>query len=200
MKEIERTKMLFHQFFLFCFPYYSYVFVFLLARQSTHLIQGQTIFDAGEAFDHPHEEGDEHIVNKEVCSKEDLPEEIIDSFDRCTNFIPVYRRLDLLRRCRAKVFNETTTKNDIRKAICFNATTEHLFNECMTEIKEREGRDIPPPNPLQTMDFMFCMKTIAVRRIKRIASITMDGCSSGIFMTTKAAATDNTQNQTETIN
>ena len=44
-----------------------------------------------DAFEHSHEEGDEHVVNKEVCSQQDLPSEAIAAYDRCTNFIPVYK-------------------------------------------------------------------------------------------------------------
>lgn len=125
--------------------------------------------DVGEAFDHAHEEGDEHIVNREVCSKEDLPDAVVDAFDRCTNFIPVYKKLNLLKRCRNKVFPNNESKNYIRKSICFNRTAEHEFNQCLMMIKgSEEGKLIPPPNPLQTMDFMFCMKTIAMRRVKKM--------------------------------
>ena len=197
LKPLSSIKMIFQHFFLFCFvsPFYSYLFVFLFVQQQPSLIQGQTEFNAGEAFDHAHEEGDEHVVNKEVCSKEDLPEEIIDSFDRCTNFIPVYQKLDLLRRCRDKVFKDThSTKNEIRKEICFNKTAEHLFNECMTQIKETEGSTIPPPNLLQTMDFLFCMKTIALQRMKSVVSVsTKDGCTSGALMSTNNAAVTESQ-------
>ena len=44
-----------------------------------------------DAFEHSHEEGDEHVVNREVCSSQDLPDETIAAYDRCTNFIPVYK-------------------------------------------------------------------------------------------------------------
>lgn len=124
--------------------------------------------DVGDAFDNTHEDGDEHIVNREICSKDDLPEEVVDAYDRCTNFIPVYKQLNLLTRCRSKVFPNHFSKNNIRKIICFNRTAEHEFNQCLTQIKgSEEGKNIPPPNPLQTMDFMFCMKTIALRRVRK---------------------------------
>ena len=143
--------------------------------------------DVGDAFDHAHEEGDEHIVNREVCSKEDLPDAIVDAFDRCTNFIPVYKKLNLLSRCRSKIFPNNPSKNFIRRSICFNQTIEHEFNQCLTEIKgSNEGKEIPPPNPLQTMDFMFCMKTIALRRVKKTTGNSI-GCQ------TIAIAGDNGQ-------
>ena len=178
--------------FMFTSPFYLFFFVFI-GFQAHPTVHGQSVspFDAGDAFDHPHEEGDEHVVNREVCSKEDLPDEIIDSFDRCTNFIPVYRQLNLLKRCRDKIFNGTNfSKNDIRKAVCFNSTMEHLFNGCMTEIKEAEGPMIQPPNPLQTMDFMFCMKTIAIKRMKNVVQVSSNdkGCESGFFVSTRVLA------------
>lgn len=127
--------------------------------------------DVGNAFDHAHEEGDEHIVNREVCSKDDLPNSLLDAFDRCTNFIPAYKKLDLLNRCRAKVFPGNLSKNSMRKSICFNRTIEHQFNQCLSEIKASdEAKLVPHPNAMQTMDFMFCMKTIAMRRSKKLTS------------------------------
>jgi hypothetical protein len=145
--------------------------------------------DVGEAFDEPHEEGDEHIVNREICSKDDLPEEVVDAYDRCTNFIPVYKQLNLLTRCRSKVFPGNLSKNSIRKIICFNRTAEHEFNQCLSQIKtSAEGKSIPPANPLQTMDFMFCMKTIALRRVRKTSS--NFGCQ------TIAIAGDNGKTQT----
>lgn len=54
--------------------------------------------DHGDAFEHSHEEGEheEHVVNKEVCSPQDLPSETMAAYDRCTNFIPVYKVCQIL--------------------------------------------------------------------------------------------------------
>lgn len=69
----------------------SLIVISLLCIVGKSLLFTSALPHMEEAFEFPHEEGDEHIVNREVCSKEDLPDAIIDAYDRCTNFIPVYR-------------------------------------------------------------------------------------------------------------
>lgn len=103
------------------------------------------------AFEYPHEEGDEHVVNAIVCSKEDLPQQVMDEFDRCAYFIPMYRQLNLLIRCRQEVFNGSDfTANQMRKELCFNRTIEHEFHMCMVRINASEGSRVPHASPLQT--------------------------------------------------
>lgn len=77
-----------------------------------------------------------------VCSEQDLPEEVLRDFDRCTKHIPAYRvsdcqvikwlafrycllqKLNLLERCRREVFGRDIDPNDQRKLLCGNETIE----------------------------------------------------------------------------
>lgn len=88
----------------------------------------------GDAFEHSHEEGDEHVVNKEVCSSQDLPEETIAAYDRCTNFIPVYKV------CRTNYFL-TSNGSTIYSRLSFGA---FLFFQKETQSSQEMPRSRVP--------------------------------------------------------
>lgn len=144
--------------FLYFHLYFYFVFCFLLPFPNFNSnyvhcrsITVATSTEAVSEFNYPHEQGDEHVVNSIVCSKEDLPQDVMDEFDRCAYYIPMYRQLNLLIRCRQIIFNGTNySANEMRKELCFNRTAEHEFHMCMVNINSTEGASVPHANALQT--------------------------------------------------
>lgn len=141
-----------HFYFVFCFVLpFPTLYPIVNCRSVTIAATSATTVTESSEFNYPHEQGDEHVVNSIVCSKDDLPQEVMDEFDRCAYYIPIYRQLNLLIRCREIVFNGTNyNSNQMRKELCFNQTTEHQFHECMVKINSTEGSKVPLANALQT--------------------------------------------------
>ncbi|KAI1282078.1 Ectonucleotide pyrophosphatase/phosphodiesterase family member 5 [Halotydeus destructor] len=108
------------------------------------------------------EDNTEDDVQYVVCSKEDLPESQIRDFDRCTRHISFYRHLNILKRCRSKLF-EGLSLNQQRREVCFNRTAELEFKECASQLTETEGGHLQPVSEREMERFAYCMRAVAAR-------------------------------------
>lgn len=78
-----------------------------------------------------------HVLRRAECTKDDLPDTVMDELDECHSRIkPIsYDDIDPYRTCLVKLFNATDgmTRNDVRRSMCYHDQVRKALRECMLE-------------------------------------------------------------------
>jgi len=104
------------------------------------------------------------LLTRFVCTRDELAEDLIRALDSCTLYVSTYRELDLLSRCRKRVFaSRSLSLDQQRKELCFNQTAEDQFKGCIEDIMEQEGSDLPQVGYSELNRFSICVQKVAAR-------------------------------------